>query len=193
MSSKHYLIIAPAVLAAACQMPTEPTRSAAETSGAPSSGAAIAGPARATGGGHYALGALNIRFSFSAVAAGSQFAGRFHQSLTLDGELVEFHGRVTCVSVDGVNGRAWVGGVITDNRSEAAAFQTARHQAGRDIWFRVLDSGEGGAAGPDRTTFLGFEGDAGFDTSVAYCAGQPWPDNNERTNAVTQGNIQVMP
>jgi hypothetical protein len=186
-------MIAPAVLAAACQMPTEPSRTRADTSGSPGSGAATAGPARATGGGHYALGALDIRFSFSAVEAGGQFAGRFHQSLTLNGELVEVHGRVTCVSVDGVNGRAWVGGVITDNRSEAEDFQTARHQPGRDIWFRVLDSGEAGSAEPDRTTFLGFEGDAGFDTSVAYCAGQPWPDNNERTNAVTQGNIQVRP
>ena len=193
MSSKRYRVIVPAVLAAACQMPTEPTRNGAQTAGAPGSGAAMAGPARATGGGHYALGALDIEFSFAAVAAGGGSAGRFHQSLTLNGEHIEFHGRVTCVSVDGANARAWVGGVITANRSEAAAFQTARHQPGRDIWFRVLDSGEGGGAEPDRTTFLGFEGDAGFDTSAAYCAGQPWPDNNERTNPVTRGNIQVRP
>jgi len=186
------LLVAPLIAAVGCQSPIDPGRGEIGAPGAAASGAAVTAPAGTTGGGHYVIGAIDVTFAFSAVETPGRVAGRFHQSLILAGELVEFHGRVTCVSVDAANRRAWVGGVITDNRSEAATFRTGRHEPGQDIWFRVLDSGEGGAA-PDRTTFLGFEGDAGFDTSAAYCAGQPWPDNNERTNAVVSGNIQVRP
>jgi hypothetical protein len=95
--------------------------------------------------------------------------------------------------VDAVNRRAWIGGVITKNLSEHPSFQAPRNEPGRDIWFRVLDSGEGAGADPDRTTFVGFEGDAGIITSAEYCAVQPWPDGNARTWPVTAGNIQVRP
>lgn len=180
------------VSAAACSAPTSPARIDAGTPGATGAGAGIA--ISATGGGHYLLqGSLDTQFAFSAAGGPGRAVGRFHQSLTFGGFPVEFHGEVTCVSVDAANHRAWIGGVITKNLSEHPSFQAARHQPGRDIWFRVLDSGEGGAAAPDRTTFLGFEGDAGFATSAAYCAGQPWPDDNERTWPVTAGNIQVRP
>ncbi|NIU75387.1 MAG: hypothetical protein GWN71_17950, partial [Gammaproteobacteria bacterium] len=46
-------------------------------------------------------------------------------------------------------------------------FQEDVHQPGRDIWFRVVDYGEGeNATQPDRSTFVGFEGDAGIITSA---------------------------
>ncbi|CAN5300698.1 hypothetical protein BH24PSE2_BH24PSE2_23480 [soil metagenome] len=149
--------------------------------------------ASATGGGHVLIGgALDVKFSFSANQKLDGSAnGRFRHSVELQGQLIEFHGEVTCVSVDAEEGRAWIGGVITRNNSEHADFTTERTQPGMDIWFRVLDSGEGGNSEADRSTFVGFEGDAGIITSLEYCAAQPWPDNNERTSPVVQGNIQV--
>ena len=178
--------------AVACSAPTSPTRNEA---GAPSDAGAGAGiEASSTGGGHYLLqGTVETQFAFSAAAGPGRALGRLHQRLALAGLAIEFHGEVTCLSVDTANHRAWVGGVITKNLSEHPSFQATRHQPGHDIWFRVLDSGEGESAAPDRTTFLGFEGDAGFATSAAYCAGRPWPDNNERTWPVLGGNIQVRP
>jgi hypothetical protein len=95
--------------------------------------------------------------------------------------------------MDPINRRAWIGGVITENLSEHPSFQTARHQPGHDIWFRVLDTGEGADAPPDRTTFTGFEGDLEIPTSAAYCAMQPWAEGDARTWPVTGGNIQVRP
>jgi hypothetical protein len=149
--------------------------------------------ASATGGGHFLIGgALDVKFSFSAVQkADGSTHGKSRHSVILADQLVEFYTDVTCVSVDPDNGRAWIGGIILRNNSEHPSFTADRNQPGRDIWFRVLDSGEGGAADADRSTFVGFEGDAGFNTSLEYCASQPWPDNNERTSPVVQGNIQV--
>ena len=143
------------------------------------------------GGGHYLLaGTFDVAFAFNAGARsdGSAF-GQFHQKLEADGLLIEFHGTVICMSVDPVNGRAWVGGVITENNSTDPDFQGAIHQVGQDIWFRVLDGGESG----DRTTFLGFAGSAGIGTSREYCELMPWPANNARTHPVTAGNILVSP
>jgi hypothetical protein len=108
----------------------------------------------------------------------------------LDGQTIDFHASVTCLSVDLENGRAWIGGVITQNNSTDPDFQGDIYQPGQDIWFRVLDSGNGQNAPGDRTTFVGFKGSAGFDTSAAYCAGRPWPADNARTWEVT-GNVQV--
>ena len=150
--------------------------------------------ALATGGGHYLIGgAIDVTFSLSAKQKDSGFAtGQFRQSLVFQGLAVDFHGEVTCVSVDSVNHRAWIGGIVTQNNSEHPAFTGDRNQPGRDVWFRVLDSGEG-QADPDRTTFLGFEGSGGIITSEEYCAAAIWPDDNARTSPVTQGNIQVKP
>lgn len=149
--------------------------------------------ASATGGGHFLIGTLDVKFSFNAnQKADGTARGKSRHSVILDGQLVEFIADVTCVSVDGENGRAWIGGVILRNNSEHASFTDVIHEPGRDIWFRVLDSGEGGAA-VDRSTFVGFEGAAGIITSLEYCAVQIWPDENLRTSPVVQGNIQVRP
>jgi len=163
--------------------------------GALTAGTALGGGvvASATGGGGYALlGTLPASFSFNAIAhANGSATGRFFHSVEFQGQLVEFDGRVTCLAVDAQNHRAWIGGVVTKNNSEHPAFLTERHEVGDDIWFRVLDNGEGANALPDRSTFVGFEGDAGFITSEAYCDGQPWPDNDDRTWPLNFGNLQV--
>lgn len=150
--------------------------------------------ASATGGGRYVIeGIPEIRFSFSAIRRGDGSAvGQFLHSLELGGLPIEFHGEVVCLTVDPVNGRAWIGGIVTQNNSEHPGFTTDIHQPGRDVWFRVLDSGEGRGEA-DRTTFLGFEGGAGIITSTEYCEVAPWPDDNARTNPVVKGNLQVRP
>lgn len=157
--------------------------------------ASVGGPAMASGGGQYLLsGAFPGGFAFTAIqtSADGTAKGQLRHTLDLDGELIDFHGDVTCMTVDPVNHRAWIGGVVTKNESVAEPYASeARFQPGRDIWFRVLDNGQG-QADADRTTFTGFQGDAGFETSVAYCAGMPWPDANARTHPVTAGNIQVQ-
>ena len=191
---RYVMVLGCATMLAACQVPTAPNGRAA----APSGNAVIPDEAveiNVTGGGRYLLqDTIDTQFAFSAVGTrDGRASGRFHQSLLFQGLPVEFHGEVTCVTVDAANRRAWVGGVITVNRSEHPSFQAARNQPGRDIWFRVLDVGAGGAAGPDRTTFTGFEGDADIATSAEYCAVQPWPDDNARTWPVTSGNITVRP
>jgi len=147
----------------------------------------------ATGGGKYMLlGTLQADIAFSAIArADGSATGRFHQSVVFGGELVAFHGTVTCVTFDSENNRAWIGGVVTRNDSTHPSFLEERHEVGRDIWFRVVDYGEGSDAPADRSTFVGFEGDAGLITSADYCAGQPWPDEDARTWPFTMGNIQV--
>src|SRR3546814_12971118 len=54
-------------------------------------------------------------------------------------------------------------------------YTTLFRSKGDDIWFRVLDMGSGPGV-VDRSTFVGFEGAAGFRTSRDYCAGRPWPE-----------------
>jgi len=97
---------------------------------------------------------------------------------------VTYVGQVTCLSVDSINHRAWVGGVIVYSNDP-----TPDHQVGDAIWFRVVDYGHGNP--PDSSTVFGFKGAAGFDTSAAYCAGMPWAAGDARTWPVIRGAIQV--
>lgn len=146
--------------------------------------------AHASGGGHYLVAAsLDVQFAFSAVQyADGRVAGAFHD-ITNDGlGLVDFDADVTCLAVDPELGRAWIGGVITANRSTSPDFTDAVHQPGHDIWFRVLDSGREERR-QDRRTFDGFEG--AIPSSAVYCATRPWPPDNARTWPVTRGNITV--
>ena len=142
--------------------------------------------AAATGGGHFLFsGFLDVQFSFSAVAkADGSAQGSFHQSYTLDGSTTSYWGTVTCLAVDTANHRAWIGGVLTKVESD----DPAARLVGEDVWFRVLDSGQGEDAA-DRSTVFGFT--PLFESSAAYCAGRPWPADNARTWPVTAGNIDV--
>lgn len=155
-----------------------------------------ADPATATGGGQYliTLGTLELPgdFSFNAIQTSPDGAaeGRLRFTLDFQGEPVEFHGDVTCMTRDLSTGRAWIGGVITRNASVAEPYASGEiFNPGKDIWFRVLDSGEG-AMTIDRTTFVGFEGGAGIITSAEYCDVQLWAPGDARTWPVT-GNVQV--
>lgn len=152
--------------------------------------------AHASGGGQYlvTLGSEELpgRFSFTAShLPNGKTTGQLRYVIDLFGEHVEFHGRVTCLTVAEEDGRAWIGGEITRNSSVAEPYVSGEiFEPGKDIWFRVLDSGEGAAA-VDRTTFVGFEGGGGIITSQEYCDAAIWPDDNARTWPVTAGNIQV--
>lgn len=190
----RFTILSSTALLLACEGSTEPGQQAGPGDLEPGT---LAGgiEVSTTGGGHYLLlDLLDTKISFSAVQNGNGNAhGQFRQSVVFQGQAIDFKGRVTCVSVDSENHRAWIGGVVTQNLSEHPAFQTDIHEPGDDVWFRVLDSGEGAGADPDRSTFLGFEGAAGIITSEEYCEEQIWPADDARTWPVTEGNIQVRP
>jgi len=144
----------------------------------------------AEGEGHYDILGLDVEFSFEAEQhVGDRAKGEFRVRADEGGGLfVDFLGKVTCLAVDPVNHRAWIGGIVIRNRSTDPDLLTKIHRPGRDIWFRVLDMGDA-----DRSTFVGFQGAAGFETSADYCAGRPWPDDNARTWPVTTGGITVRP
>lgn len=146
-----------------------------------------------TGSGTYSLlGTTPASFAYNAVLLPSgDAAGALTVATIFQGFVIEFDGDVTCVTLDPDNHRAWIGGVITANRSTHPSFTTDRTQVGHDIWFRVVDYGEGAAAPADRASFVGFEGDLEIPTSAAYCALQPWAPDDARTWAVTDGNISV--
>jgi len=144
------------------------------------------------GAGRYMLTGTDtvVDFTFFAEQDDDDAKGRFRQSLIFQDLPIEFHGKVTCLAVDADNGRVWVGGVVTRNLSVHPGFTTAIHAPGRDVWFRILDTGKK-ATEPDRSTFLGFEGAAGILTSEEYCEVKPWPDNNDRTHPVIKGKIRL--
>lgn len=131
-------------------------------------------------------------FSFSAVQNEDGTAsGFFRMVRQRAGFNVDFTGEVTCLSVDPATGRAWIGGVVVGNNSDDPNHTTSIHEPGDDVWFRVLDSGEGADAQPDRSSVYGFEGAAGVITSAEYCERQLWSADNANAFALTQGNIQV--
>ena len=135
-----------------------------------------------------------LTFSFSArLNADGSAAGDFSQHFASASGSTDFDGRVTCVAFDAALGRAWIGGVITANRSTNPARQGGIFEPGREAWFRVVDNGEGSGAVDDRLTVLGFEGGAGILTSAEYCATKAWTPGDANTWAVVDGNIQVNP
>jgi hypothetical protein len=149
----------------------------------------------AEGGGQAQLpaGFSMLKFSFNAkVKEDGSASGEFRQRYESAGGVVDFTGRVTCVSFDAVNNRAWVGGIILSNRSTNPGAMTPIHEPGREVWFRVVDNGQGQAP-DDRTTVFGFEGGGGILTSAEYCAAQLWTAGDANTWAVVAGNIQVKP
>lgn len=151
--------------------------------------------ASATGGGQYVLGngTIPIHFSQTAIqtSADGTATGRARHVAHFQGERIEFHTRVTCATFDRENGRAWIGGVITKNNSTHPFWRTDNNDVGDAIWWRVVDYGEGEGDPADRSTFVGFEGNAGIITSREYCDARIWPEGDARTGPLTDGNIQV--
>lgn len=127
--------------------------------------------------------------------ANGRASGEFWQKRDRGGLNIEFRGRLTCLAVDVANHRAWIGGVILENRSTDPAFMDPElHSIGKDIWFRVLDNRFVAGDEPDRSTTLGFKGSAGIITSAEYCSTKPWPDTptpNARTFPLSAGNLFV--
>ena len=185
MSGKYLFAATATAFALACESPQAPTgeQFAVQQS---------VNVLRVTGGGEYLLvAAFPMQFALSAVQQPNGAAvGEFHQKGDIDGTWVDVRGRVTCLAVDEATGRAWIGGVITSNTSDAD-LQEDIQQPGQDVWFRLVDYGQGAGAPPDRLTFLGFIGGGGIFTSEEYCEARIWPDDDARTHPVTSGNIQV--
>lgn len=191
------MLVLTSAAALACAEAPSPTEAPGDLAVAYGPGGALG---NVNGGGHYEIplgGGLTVsaKFAMSAMqtdAAGTA-RGTFHHRLELFGDAIEFYGEVTCLAIDADNGRAWIGGVVTTNRSVREPFASgAIYQPGSDIWFRVLDVGPP-SSGADRTTFTGFEGGGGIITSAEYCSERIWPEENARTNALTTGNLNVMP
>ena len=136
------------------------------------------------------------RFAFVAVqrdAATGDAHGHYSFASTIDGQAVEIHGRITCMTVDPANpGRAWMGGVITRNRSKHPQYTGPTSQVGRESWFRVVDYGEGAhASEADRASFIFVEPTGGFTTGQAFCDARLWFPEDRLTNPVLRGNIHV--
>ena len=176
-----------ALLLPACEPPSAPDDPVLE---ARREGAAWT---HAAGGGVFDAG-VPVHFSFNAIGFGDGSAtGKLKFTTELGGQAISFHGRVTCLAVDPVNNRAWIGGVIVANTSTHPSFTGAVHQVGKDIWFRAVDYGNGQSGTVDRTTFVGFEGSAGIITSEEYCQVQIWPNvpPDDRTGPLLNGNIVI--
>jgi hypothetical protein len=146
----------------------------------------------AMGEGHYLLsGTTDVKFEFEAHTSDhGRTEGEFRQQATLANGTVDITGEVTCMAVDAVNGRAWIGGVVTKNRSTSPDYQDPTTAKGQDVWFRVLEGGDD-AVNPGRSTFLGFVGS--IPSSASYCQQQIWAPDNARTWPVTEGKIKVRP
>jgi len=190
------------VLAAgACEQPASPSvltapaaRLATQVSeGVNSASNDAAKMASARGQGVYELaGTSGVHFSFNVVQDEDGTAsGHFRQTTTFTTGTVDIEGKVTCLAVDPLFGRAWIGGVVKRNASTDPDYIDPTTQPGQDVWFRVVDFDSPTGTHEDRSTFLGFAGSAGFLTSTAYCAGRPWPADNLRTHLVTRGHIEV--
>jgi hypothetical protein len=150
--------------------------------------ALAAGPRVVTGGGSFLFGgAIPMQFAFAGVQhADGTASGTFHHAYSDGTFSYQFFGTVTCLAFDPAEGRAWIGGVLTNVISDDPAVEdpTLPFGVGDDAWFRVLDDPAG-----DRSTSMGFVG--AIPSSAEYCATRPWPADNARTHPVTSGQISV--
>jgi hypothetical protein len=139
--------------------------------------------ASASGGSHltlhnvFGLTTLEVKtFTFDAKQRSDGTSdGHWHYKDVEDGVTWNVDGPVTCTTI--VGNHAWVGGTIEHSSDPS--------YTGLDMWFQVIDNGEGHNAPPDITTLIGV-GVAG--QAQAYCNAAnpprfPWP--------VEHGNIQV--
>ena len=181
-----------ALILAACSSQSEPTVPRPTKASLAANGVEVS----ASGGGIIDLSAAAVgdaHFTFTAIRkSDGTVLGNFHERRERDGLVIDFAGTVTCLTVEPTLRRARIGGVITENNSTDPAFLTQNHQVGDDVWFRVVDGGEGADAA-DGSTVYGFKPTL-VNTSAEYCAlpftGLPWW-NPATTFPLTGGNIQV--
>jgi hypothetical protein len=139
--------------------------------------------ASASGGSHltlhnvFGLTTLQVKtFTFDAKLRSDGTAdGHWHYKDVEDGVKWDVEGPVTCATI--VGNHAWIGGTIKHSSDPS--------YTGLDMWFQVIDNGEGHNAPPDITTLIGV-GAAG--RAQAYCDAAapprfPWP--------IDHGNIEV--
>lgn len=182
-----------AVLLSACDMSQDPTRPPA-VNVLFSPGSRVTGHANGSGAFNIGAPGADIAFELNALlrADGSASGSVYYVTDLTDFGLgtIEMRFDVTCLALDAALGRAWIGGVVTENNSTNENFATNPvRQVGRDVWFRVEDNGSGGSGTADRSTQLGFEGSAGIDTSEEYCEARIWPA--APAHPVIAGNISV--
>jgi len=93
---------------------------------------------KVTGSGHIYLGDEYRTFAFNAkTQKDGRITGEWQMNDRLAGTIA--HGSVTCLGSSG--NQAWIGGVILSS-SDAS-------QVGNDVYWRVVDNGEGATALPD--------------------------------------------
>jgi hypothetical protein len=175
-SRSRGLIMTGIAIWASCAVPVEPLTSAAVSPVV----------AQVVGSGHVMrnLGAGDelTTFSYSAVARADGTAqGEYEYHFRAADFLI--HGSVTCASVSGNAG--WVGGVIDSIVSADPADQAL---VGTEIWWRVVDNGEGANEAADQTTSLLFAVPGLPITAASWCANQ---DVRGVMRDVLAGNIQV--
>lgn len=184
MTRSMWIAVAGVVLAAAAcaddsggDVPTAPV-------GLTPAGSAVI--ASASGGAHLTvfpnaprgLGLRNFTFTARAYAGGAA-DGEFQ--LVAGGTIL--HGDVTCLAVE--NDRARIGGIVTD-----AKFSLS-FQAGDEIAWEAVDSGEGVDASDETSNLRAFAG-APAGSAGAFCADGTLPDPDAFSlTPIELGNVQV--
>jgi hypothetical protein len=122
-------------------------------------------------------------FSYSALARADGTAeGEYQYDFRAAG--FSIHGSVTCVTVAGNQG--WVGAVIDKVSSPDPEDQAL---VGTEVWWRVIDNGQGEADPADRSTSLLFAIPGLPVTSASWCNDQ---EARGLLRDIVRGNIQVQ-
>ena len=180
------LILTGIAIWASCAVPVEPMGNTASAGIVKASGSASPVVAQIMGSGHVLRNLTGedelTTFSYSAVARADGTAQGEYQ---YDFRAADFfiHGTVTCASKSGNAG--WVGGVIDGIVSGDPADQAL---VGTEIWWRVVDNGEGANTVADLTSSLLFAIPGLPITAESWCRNQ---DVRGVMRDVVNGNIQV--
>lgn len=178
------LIMTSVAIAAGCTVPVESVEN--DDAITQTSAASSAVVARVSGSGHVMRNLTGedelTTFSYNATARAD---GTAHGKYQYHFRAADFfiHGTVTCASVAGNAG--WVGGVIDKIVSGDPVDQSL---VGTEIWWRVVDNGEGSNAAADLTTSLLFAVPGLPITAESWCRNQ---DVRGVMRDVLHGNIQV--
>ena len=186
MTSRSLGMILTGIAICATAVSVEPLAYAGAAATSSPSAAASPVIARIMGSGHLMRNLTGedelTTFSYSAIArADGTAAGEYQYHFRAADFFI--HGTVTCASVSGNAG--WVGGLIDKVVSGDPADQAL---VGTEIWWRVVDNGEGANDAADQTTSLLFAIPGLPITAESWCRNQ---DVRGVMRPVLNGNIQV--